>query len=475
MITAARNLGALVLREGCSKGVYLVLSALIARRYGKDLLGQYVLAFLIPRLFFSLAEMGLNTLLVREVAKARSALATYMVSLGFLKLLLGIATLLGMMGFARLFYASGALMGLLFLSGLSHLLIYYLYLFNAAFRAFEQMGYEARIMVWRDILFLASSLLWLWRGEGLGELFLFFLAANGIALGYGAWLYRRVLRPSQGVLDFKFCRKLLGGAKEIWLISLASMLYLTAGSLILSILEGEGAVGLYNAAFLFAEMFILGSVILTTVFFPIFSREASDPLRLRETYAAVFKLSLFCFLPFQISFFAFADKWLELLFGPPFLEALVGVRVLMAIGVFFVMGSLHAHCLIACRQERWVATWMAVLLLVNIALNLWWVPSFSFVGSCLAIVLCESVFFFACLTRIRRTVGALSLQRFLGKLLVAGGVMASSTLLLPRSGFPLAVFIGFVLYLSTDLLTRGYLWQERNAIRTLWVAYAARS
>ena len=178
LVTIVKNIIALLLREGSSKGVYLLFSVIIARRYGRELLGQYVLAFLIPRLFFMLSEMGLNTFLTREVAKAKETVHSYVVNLGFLKTFLGVLTLFMLMLCARLLYPSGPLFPLLALGGASYFIISYLHLFNAAFRAFEKMEVEARILIFRDLLFLVAGLLWVWRWEDLRLLLAFFLAAN---------------------------------------------------------------------------------------------------------------------------------------------------------------------------------------------------------------------------------------------------------------------------------------------------------
>ena len=83
LATVTKNLTALLLREGSSKGIYFLLSVMIARWYGREVLGQYVLAFLFPRLFFTISEMGFNTLLTREVAKEKKTLRLFWVTLAF--------------------------------------------------------------------------------------------------------------------------------------------------------------------------------------------------------------------------------------------------------------------------------------------------------------------------------------------------------------------------------------------------------
>jgi len=474
--SVARNIAALVLRQGYSKGVYLVLSLLIARSYGRDLLGQYVLALLIPRLFFMMSEMGLNTLLTREVAKAKESLHVYVANLGFLRMLLGGATLFAIVAFARVFYLPGPLFQLICLGGLSYFVVSYLNLLNAAFRALEKMEYEAKVFILRDTVFLLSGLLWLWKWQDLRLLFLFFLVANIGALVYGLWLYRESFRPSAVSVDLGFCRKALQGAKPIWFVSLASILYLYVDSVMLSILKGEAVVGLYNAAFMFVELFILASTILTAAFFPIFSRNAHNPKELQKSYTAVFKLSFFCLLPLQICLLVLAPRWLGLFFGPTFLESAGGLRILMSTALLFAMGSVNAHCLISCKDVAFVAKGVGLFLILNIVLNLWWIPTLSFVGSSLATILCEVLVFAVFFNRILSHTGGISLRPFLGKLFLSGCAMTSCLLFFPEEFvFPLGLFLGLTCYILVDLLMRGYLWQERETFKTLWLEYGTKA
>ena len=466
--SVAKNIAALLLREGCSKGTYLFLSILIARRYGRELLGQYALALLIPRLFFTISEMGLNTLLTREVAKSKEALSRYMVHLGALRLLIGASTLLVMIGFARLFYPSGALFGLLCLSGASYAVINFVTLLNAAFRSFEKMEYEARVLIFRDLLFLLCAVLWVRSRQGLSLLFLFFLACNGVALGYAVRLYRRSFGWPRAALDIGFCRKVLRGARPIWLISLFSLLYLYVDSILLSLWKGEAVVGLYNVACMFVEPFILASAILTGAFFPIFARVSHNPTELRETYAAVFKFAFFCFLPLQLALLVFAPRWVTLFYGLPFLESAKALRLLMTGGVLFAVGSVNAHCLMACGDESFVSKRMAAFLLLNVLLNLWWIPRFSFIGSSLATVFCEALVFLVFFLRIRGHAGPVRFGPFFGKLAGSGTAMVAAWLASRRWAFSLSVLFGLAVYLLVDIAMRGYLWQERKALGSLW-------
>ena len=467
-ISLAKNIAALALREGCSKGTYLLLSILIARRYGKELLGQYALTLLIPRLFFTVSEMGFNTLLTREVAQSKEALSSYVVNLGALRALIGTFTFLLMIGFARLFYRNGPLPQLLGLSGLSYLIISFITLLNAAFRSIEKMGYEARVLIFRDILFLLSAVWWAGSRQDLTLLFLAFFLCNGIALGYAAWLYRKVFGWTAAVVDIVFCRRVLRGARPIWLISLFSLLYLYVDSILLSVLKGEAVVGLYNVAWMFVEPFILASTILTTAFFPIFARVSHHPQKLRQTYAAVFKLAFFCSLPLQLVFFLFAPRWIALFYGPSFSQSAAGLRLLMTGGVLFAVGSVNAHCLMACGEETFAAKRMAFFLLLNLLLNLWWIPRFGLLGSSLATVLCELFVFSSFFTRIRSHIETVALASFFWKLSLSGVALTLGVLVSYRLPLGLGLAVGLAVYVLTDVGLKGYLWEGRNTLKVLW-------
>ena len=137
-------------------------------------------------------------------------------------------------------------------------------------------------------------------------------------------------------------------------------------------------------------------------------------------------------------------------------------------GVLFAVGSVNAHCLMACGDESFVSKRMAAFLLLNVLLNLWWIPRFSFIGSSLATVLCEALVFLAFFLRIREHAGPVHFGPFFGKLAGSSTAMVAAWLVSRRWAPPLSVLFGVAVYLLADIAMRGYLWQERKALVSLW-------
>ncbi len=458
-----RNILSLGLRELSNKGTYLLLGILIARVMGREAFGAYTLSLLLSRGFFTIGDLGFGTWLVREVSQAPRSAGRFFGTIGLYRLLSGVAILGLIGGFLVFSRYDPSLKHFILLCAVAFFFIHLMSFIFSFFRAFERMESEFYVSVVKNILFIGGGL-WAIFQRSLDLLFWVFIAASFAALLFSLWIYGRRI----GWNGIRWEPMPLKGVFSIWLIQSAVMVYLYLGAILLSFFRGLDEVGLYQAAYSFIEMILILSTLLTVALFPVFSRLAKRSFKeLLAFYEEAFRGVLFFFVPFGILALLGGRTLLLTFYGDAFRAALPALTLLLAGFVFFLVGGLNGHLLIAAGKERWVLAAVTVCTALNLSLNLLWIPRHGFLGASGAMVLSETVMFSLMVGWIARTFGSVSFLKgrfFWGLVLVWGSLLFG----LSRLPFLLWVCIGLGSYLLLSVFFRQKLVKEMRAAKVLW-------
>jgi len=220
-------------------------------------------------------------------------------------------------------------------------------------------------------------------------------AAAGCA--YGAWM----LRQRYPLFPSRFDRALAGRAARaalpLGLASLLSMLYFKGDVVLLHRLSTDAELGAYSAAYkLFEGSMILPAIVLSAAFPPL-ARAHGDRERQRRwerpVVTALLGLGL---LVGAVLYFGRAPL-IALFFGPAFGRAAASLR-LLALGVpllYFNYGL--THFLIARDLGRRNLLFGALMLIVNVGINLAVIPRHGGPGAAAATTLTELFLTICCL------------------------------------------------------------------------------
>ena len=171
----------------------------------------------------------------------------------------------------------------------------------------------------------------------------------------------------------------------------------------LSVMVGNSAVGIYNAAYklIFALLFI-PSVFLTSIF-PVMSQHfesAKDLLKLEyeKSVKYLFIIAMFLF----IYGFVFADKIILIIYGANYAVSIVALETLIFVVPLMFITNLFGSILGAINKQRIITIVTGASALFNITLNLILIPKFSYVGASAATVATECLGFILMFTYISR-------------------------------------------------------------------------
>jgi O-antigen/teichoic acid export membrane protein len=350
--------------------------------------GEYAIVLALSPVLFIVAELGLSSLLARELVRrpeARDELAGTM--LGFR--LVGSAFVVGLALAAVPFLpydrdvrigVAIAAAGVLLLS-LSSFVV-----------AFFQVELRLELVALMDVVtaVVTGALV-----IAVTQLDLGFFALVGVApaaaainLVVGFVLVRRFWSPRVR-LSKTLLRPLLGAAVPIALVTTLSMLHFKIDAVLLSLLRPAEDVGVYNVAYRFFEYSLVLPGIFMAAVFPILTRAlASNRGEAREVIEKARDAVLLVAVPLALATFVLAPVLVDLV-APGFDEAVTPLRLLSLGLVFAFANSVVAGAALALDRQRALVGVTAAGLALNVALNLLLIPRYSYSGAAAATVVTE--------------------------------------------------------------------------------------
>lgn len=376
------------LGQGVAKGLGLLFFLLLPRWTGLELYGQFTFALALGLMILQpLLELGLDLVVTKWVSRNQP---------GVIQNALWIR--LGMAGVCGLLLPLLATLG----SALSLLAVLYLYLVLlsiqrlcfAVQRGYEQMRLEAIANVIHKGLavLLLAGLYWLklpslWLGP------MALVAATAIAT-FLAWVYTWPhIKPTlEQPLDLKQVRQtategvLLGG------VVLLGMLYFRIDTVMLGLLQGDEAVGLYNLAYKLIEGTIMLPSVILIVTFPRLAQPAKFSRMFRNLFGVLGISGLVVCGAMVLS-----SAWLvTTIYGTDFQGAIAILQLLSFTLIPIYWGHLATQSLVALDQQKLYLLLTLAAVGLNVGLNAWLIPSYSAQGAAIATIITESLMTLSC-------------------------------------------------------------------------------
>jgi O-antigen/teichoic acid export membrane protein len=457
------------MREVVNKCSLLLMVFLIARLLGKSALGQYTLALTISQILFLATDLGLNALLVREVAQDKQRAFKYLFNFGAMSFILSSATLIlvGMVTWVLRCPSDLAL--IIYLCAFSYFVIRFINLFEFLFQAFEKMEYQFFSMTLKNIIFLPLGIWHLFDGGDLTGLFLIFLIANIITLLVMGFLAARIMTVRAMRVELSFIKEYTLKALPIWITQIFAIFQLKIATLLLYRLHGDAAVGIYQAGYIVVEGFLIASGILAMAFFPLFSRlYARSVDTLKRTYERSLSLAAFIFLPVAISIALLADRIVALLYGSGFAQTVAAMIVLSHAALFVVFAGLNGYTIITLDKQKILPFIGAFGLALSLVLNITLIPRFNYLGAAIASSVTEGIMLLTVLFIVRTFLLHISLIKIFLKSGIATAIVAVFISTFRHINIVLLLAAASVLYISLVYIMRGFVYQERAKIKVVF-------
>jgi O-antigen/teichoic acid export membrane protein len=438
--------------QGVGKAGVLAIglaSVVITTRYlGAADYGKVALAFAFVQMLGVLADVGLLTVVVREISRDPASTDRLVGNALVLRLVLSLALLvLAALVSLVLPWDTDVRVAVL-IAGVP----FVLGLVNSALVAVLQARLRMDRAVVADVLGRAVSFAALVIVVTLDLGFYSVVAtaaAGALATLVVTWaIVRREARPRPRA-EREVWRSLLVLALPVGLALAVSEVYFRLDTLIVSVFRPYDEVGLYSLSYRMVELIgILPAIVMTSVF-PLLARYLQESRDLAaRTVDAAGDLFVAIGAPLAAGGLVVASDLVVLVGGDDFAGAADPLRLLLfAVALAFVSG-LFGHALIAGGRPGSALRLGVAALVFNLVLNLALVPPFGIEAAAAVALASEVLLVAGGLVLVRRDLGLAPRFRLLWRALAAAAVMAGVLALV--SELPLAVLLalGAALYLA---------------------------
>lgn len=474
--TLAKNTVALVFGTLIPKAVTVILTVYSARVLGSIGLGQYAIATSFVGVFAIIADLGLNSLFIREVAKEKNNTSVYFWSMACIKTILSVVFLACVFISAKIFaYSSIVEMTVWLLAG-GLVFSSFTSLGTAIFQAHEKMGYSAFIGIVNSLLLTVGGILALYFGfgvVGLGWVSLISSLVMVFIVSYIIWS-----RFNLGKLDINLPFLITIGRDSIpfAIISILITIYYRSDMLLLSKLpiptmSNEEAVGIYSASYKLIDVLQMIPGIISTVVFPLFSRLiVEDTNTLQAVYKRILKYVVFLGVPMAFGITILAENIIDFIYGSEFALSAGVLRILVwSVAIIFV-NTIIATMLTSIGKLRILIVISAMNVLLNVGLNLIVVPTWglglSYVGAGLTTLITGLVSFIRMYRYFTKNYYSLNLVSLVAKPLLASVIMGVFVYLLQVYLF-LAVIVGIFIYVLALFILKAFDDEDKKIALTL--------
>jgi len=440
-----------------SRAISLVVVIVLANSLGATRYGQYTTLVVYSAIISVVADLGYAPLYTREAARNRNDLGHYLGTLLIFKLALAATAVVV---FAVLF-GLGTHLTSLIVPGAA-LLIVTAYAnqlrntFYAVGRAeFDAIALLAEIAIQGGLIFLGA------RGHaGVGFFVWAYVASYVFTIAY-ALVVIRVFRLGdlRIRLDRDLVMRWLPLALPFALTSFLTNLYFDADRVILPIFRPFAEVGWYNLAYKPYEALQFVPLAIQVVVYPLLGVYfVADPARLKTAYARFFKALVLLGWPLTVGTFVLVHG-INGIFNRSgaFAQSESALRIL-AFGIVFLFSSSAFYAMLnATNRQQFNAVATGLAALINILLNLIFIPFYGYLAASATTVITEAALcaFGWWFVQRGRPELRLPVIALTWRILLAGGIMGAAVYFLRGESILLSVPAGFLVYLVAILILRA--------------------
>ncbi len=372
--TIAKNAGVLFTSQLITWGLTLLLTIFLPRMLGATAVGQLHLANSIWAIIGVVATLGMDTLLIKEIARRSDRIGELF---GVALVLFAALNLLGFGAvalYAKLAGYAAETVYVIYIIGIARFVMQFGDASRAALQGLEQMKYISLADIFAKIFTTIVGLVMLFLGQGI-LVFAVVLVGGSFVSAAAQIFYLNRLTPLRLRFNWPLAKWMLKGGVPYFLVSVFLSIYIQIDIVIISLLVSEKVVGWYGAADgLFTTLMFIPSIFMTSVFPALSRMHANDSGSLPRLMGKSFDLLMLVSVPIGLGLLAVADPLVVLLFGSEFANSGPVLAVMGIVLILTYQNMLVGRFLISIdRQNTWTIV-MAVATVATIPLDLVLIP-----------------------------------------------------------------------------------------------------
>lgn len=382
------NASWLVLSQAINTVCTFIWTILIARYLGVEEYGIYGFAISLTGILIIVADFGINTHIVREVATDNGIASKYLGNAIPLKSVFAAAAFLLVAVILFLMGCDGITITVTFLFAVQMIVLSFINLFKGAFQAFEEVKYQAIAEILLQVILLIFIIISIYADFGIFSIILSYILSNVFALAYLYYaLNKNIVRPKYE-FDRQFCRKIIIVSMPFAITGILYCAYYYIDIIMLEHLVGSYAAGIYNAAYKLIPVQNILVSIYGAIFFPVMSKffKSQDGM-LMFAYEKSIKCLLMLIIPLSVLIVIYSPDLIQIIYGSEYDAASAVLSILIwNLSLLFILAP-GTNLLNSSHKEVAVNVIYLIGGVFNVIVNLILIPRFSYYGAAVSTIL----------------------------------------------------------------------------------------
>lgn len=390
----ARNMGVLFLSQMVSIILTFLYTLYAARYLGASGFGILSFALALTGIFVVFIDLGLNMLMLREVARDKSLTGKYLGNTIVIKIILAFFTFLAIVLTINLVKYPQETINVVYLIGLSVIFGSFSSIFTSIFQANERMEYQSLGQILNSFLMFTGVLIAIYYGLGLYVFASIYFIVSTIILFYNmlTCFWKFVLPKLE--IDLNFWKDIMLEALPFGLTSVFVVMYYYIDTVMLSIIipNSNEIIGWYSAAYtLIISLSFVPSIFFSSVFPAMSNFYKKSNESLKFTFERSIRYMAILGVPIAAGITILADKIILLIYGAAYIPAIIAIQILVWSVPLIFIDSAYAYLFSSINRQITVTKIMGVVACVNVILNIIIIPVYSYIGASMVMVVSDMI------------------------------------------------------------------------------------
>lgn len=406
-----------------------------------------------------LGDLGLSSLMTREISRNLSLAPKYLGNILLIKVLLAVVTFGAVVIVANILGYSEQATRVIYIITLSTIATNFTQVFYSIFQAFERLEFQSLGVILNSVLMTIGIIYSVYQKLDLIHFAYIYFITNSIIFSYSFFVCLRKLTSLDLKIDWIFLKQVISESMPFWLNSVFVLIYFKVDMVMLSIMSGDAAVGLYSASYRLIDALGFIPIVLMSTMYPIFSKfYISSRDSLEFAFKKSFKLLTIIAIPIGIGTTILAERIILFIYRDvQYAPSAAALQILIWASVLSFINYTPSTYFSSTNRQRALMIFTCIGAVLNIFLNFMLIPRFSYDGAAIATVCSELAVGILMISNIHEIQNlSVLLTDIILKSLAAGVFMGAFLLIFPHCTLILLILFAAILYFIFLYIVNGF-------------------
>jgi O-antigen/teichoic acid export membrane protein len=437
----------------------------MARYLGPAGYGILTFSLAFTSIFSVFTDFNLQLLIAREVARDEKLVTKYMANVAVMKIVLSIITFIMMAVVINLLGYPWQTVQVVYILGLSVICMAFTQMFYAVFQAYQRLEFQSIGQLLNAVLMTVLVTIAVTLNLEIVAFGYLYVASALAVFIYCIIVWQLIISKTLAIakyaileIDWEFWKTTYRKTLPFGLSALFVMTFYWISTVLLSIMKGDEAVGLYNAPYRMVLVLSFIPTALIGALYPVMSKYfITSQEKLRMLYEKGVKYLFVLSIPIGAGTTLLSQQFVLLIFGNQYIES-IGILQILIWSEVFIFISMPIANLFNTLNKQVIVTKITVLcLLLNIGLNLILIPEYGITGVAITTVATEGLSLVLSIIWLSKTGYAPSQKAIVDliRVVIASLIMSIFIVCLYTLNLVVIILLSMLLYFAILYVLRG--------------------